>query len=405
MEFGYVKNVFFIHNILSDYYKSLLDYFSNYYSRFNYKIISTYDKAIQYIKNKQDQFGREIDKPNLPAIILDPTGELNISDSSGRQLRRFPKIMSGGAKLNNKAIYMDDDVIIYPGFVRLVGEINVILLLSSFYEYCDVRLLFLQQFSGTERYSNEMEFSSYIILPDEIVFYEYDNEITNVKHELDWFKFSVVKDVVKTINSEKFLYNVCIKPIIKLTGISDASEKYGGSDDISQWKLNLSFEYEIEIPWYLSLHINHLVKYVNFNINVDDISSISMSNYVPKERYQLVYSMNIYDLDDPFSRSMEIRSPSNQESTKNITLIDKQIYEVLKYDVDPNNEDLNLVINNQYKITDYNLVTIVFPERVLQPLTEFTIDNVNININRQTDVFKKLKENDIIEIYYYKEDI
>ena len=53
----------YINNIFSSFYKSVLDYFSTYLNpRFEYTVVSSYDKAVEYL-SKKDQYGREIDQP------------------------------------------------------------------------------------------------------------------------------------------------------------------------------------------------------------------------------------------------------------------------------------------------------------------------------------------------------
>ena len=43
-----------------------------------------------------------------------------------------------------------------------------------------------------------------------------------------------------------------IRPYIKLTGVSDGSEKYGGSgDEISDYRLSVSMEWECSLPTHL----------------------------------------------------------------------------------------------------------------------------------------------------------
>ena len=61
----------FIHNVLGHFYKDTLDYFADYlYPRFTeWKIIGTYDKAVQYLL-QNEKAGRETDQPQKPALIL-----------------------------------------------------------------------------------------------------------------------------------------------------------------------------------------------------------------------------------------------------------------------------------------------------------------------------------------------
>jgi ketosteroid isomerase-like protein len=65
----------FIHNVFANFFKDTLNFFSEcLYPRFEYTVVGTYDKAVEYIV-KQCELGREADRPTLPALILNPTGD------------------------------------------------------------------------------------------------------------------------------------------------------------------------------------------------------------------------------------------------------------------------------------------------------------------------------------------
>ena len=75
---------FFIHNIYANFFKDSLDYFSlHLYPRFEHRVVATYDKAVEYI-TKTCQYDREMDRPTLPALILNPSGYLS----------KFPSVIS-----------------------------------------------------------------------------------------------------------------------------------------------------------------------------------------------------------------------------------------------------------------------------------------------------------------------
>ena len=90
----------------------------------------------------------------LPAFILDPVGEFGISDSNtgAKQLYRFPNLAPGFINRWYDPIYQDSDVMINIGFTRLKGEMNLVMLLNSFYEYCDLRIFMIQYFGSEGRW-------------------------------------------------------------------------------------------------------------------------------------------------------------------------------------------------------------------------------------------------------------
>ena len=58
-------------------------------------------------------------------------------------------------------IYQDANVTLHAGFMRITGEIELLMLLNSFYEYCDLRMYMLQIFGGTDRWIHPNFFNSF----------------------------------------------------------------------------------------------------------------------------------------------------------------------------------------------------------------------------------------------------
>ena len=153
----------FIHNAFGSFIENSLYYFADYlYPRFEYKVIGNYNKNVEYI-NKLDQYGRETDKPELPAIILNPSGDFNLDDanSSAKQLWRFPNLLPGFANRLYEPIYLDNNISVNVAFTRLKGEFELLMLLNSYYEYFDVKLLLIQIFGGENRYIYPRFFNSF----------------------------------------------------------------------------------------------------------------------------------------------------------------------------------------------------------------------------------------------------
>jgi hypothetical protein len=209
--------------------------------------------------------------PNLPAIILNPSGEFKISDAitGAHQLWRFPNISNGHESLKcllYDPIYQDSNVRIHPIFTRLKGDFELIMLLNSFYEYCDMKLYMLQIFGGENRPIYPTVFRTFLIIPNEMLEYEYRNPVTGETHFLDWEGAGAFETLVKTTNRNEIVVPVNIKPRYTLMNIADGSMKYGGADKLADWRLNVSVEYEIEMPWYVYLRSDYLVENINFNI-------------------------------------------------------------------------------------------------------------------------------------------
>lgn len=278
----------FIHNVFANFYKDMLDYFSTYlYPRFEYRVVGTYDKAVEYI-SKSCQYDREIDNPMLPALILNPSGEFAPADANagGMQLWRYPNLAPTMIKRLFDPIYRDEHLIVHAGFIRIKGEIELIMLLNSFYEYCDLRMLHINMFGGLDRIIYPIFFSSFIILPDTFINYVYTNPYTGVTYPIDWSGANASNQLVRSTARNELVLPLNIKPQISLTGLSDASDRYGGVDNIAEWKLSSTINYEIEIPNYLIIESDYLAEHIDFEIRYGSVYS-AYNDYQPPDTRML----------------------------------------------------------------------------------------------------------------------
>jgi len=270
---------FFINNVIGSFFKGALDYFTDLYDRYEYTVVGTYDKGVEYIRQKEGELGREVDLPNLPALILDP-GDFEIDDSNSggaKQLWRFPNLAPGLITRLNDPIYEDGSLIITPGFTRIKGEMELILLLNSFYEYCDMRIYMSQIFGGTGRYIYPFTFNSFIILDDDVLNYSYENEYTGSSYTIDWDANGAVDQLIPNINQTKKAYPVSISPNCRITGMSDASEKYGATDNLAEWKLSINIAYEIELPTFLVAQSDYMMDSIKLNFKFGSAYSVNSS--------------------------------------------------------------------------------------------------------------------------------
>jgi len=249
--------------------------------------VGTYDKAVEYI-TKQEQYGREGDKPNLPALVLNPTGDFNLDDpnSTAHQFWRFPHLAAGQAAGLFDPIYKDNNVEINVAFTRLKGEIELLALLPSFYEYFDLKIYLIQMFGGEGRYIEPMYFNDFLILPPELVNYRYENDVTGESYQLDWTN-NAYDFLVKTTNQNELVVPGKVKPRYVLRGMSDGSTRYGGMDDVSNWRLSSIIEYEIEIPSFIFLKTDGVVENIDFGIEYGSVYSTYDEYNVPEHQHTL----------------------------------------------------------------------------------------------------------------------
>lgn len=279
---------FFIHNVYANFFKDSLDYFSlHLYPRFEHRVVGTYDKAVEYIQ-KTCQYDREADRPMLPALVLNPSGEFDVADANagGKQLWRFPNLAPGMIKRIFDPVYQDANNQVTVGFSRIQGDIELIMLLNSFYEYCDMRMLMLQIFGGFERWIYPQFFTTFVIIPEELLNYEYDNPYTGLKYVLDWESAGAYERLVRTTARNEMVIPCNIKPTYKLTAVSDASNRYGGTDNVADWRLGATVRYEIEIPSYLVLQSDWLPETVNITIQAGSVYSSYEEAAVPSFKIQ-----------------------------------------------------------------------------------------------------------------------
>lgn len=278
----------FIHNVFGHFFKDMLDYFSTtLYPRFEYRVVGTYDKAVEYLA-KRAQYDRETDQPLLPALILNPSGDFSPAEGSagGKQLWRYPNLAPTMIKRLFNPIYQDDHLIMHAGFIRIKGEFELIMMLNSFYEYCDLRLMMINYFGGLDRIIYPRFFSSFIILPDSFLTYEYSNEYTGVTYNIDWTTSNSSNQLVRSTARNEVVLPLNIKPQISLVSMADASNRYGGPDKIADWRLTSTINYEIEMPNYLILESDYLAENVNLELRYGSAYS-AYNDYQPPDNRQL----------------------------------------------------------------------------------------------------------------------
>ena len=393
---------FFIHNVYANFFKDALDYFSlHLYPRFEYKVVGTYDKAVEYLQ-KECQYGRETDKPNQPALILNPTGDFDLADANagGRQLYRFPNLMPGFIKQIYDPVYQDKNIEINVGFMRVQGDLELMMLLNSFYEYCDLKMLFLQIFAGYERWIYPQFFTTFIILPDELVNYEYTNEYTGQTYKIDWDSAGAYNKLVKTIGQEKLVIPCNIKPTYKLTSFNDASQRYGGVDLLADWRLGATIHYEVEIPTYLVLKSDYLVENVEITISAGSAYSEYTDYTIPTFKLNHGTKYN-WGLDSTTNSIINLDSTCTETYNSEYVFNTRYFHIVTQSEVDATT---SLTINLTEQILDLNSILLNSKYGPLSYGTHYTITNngYNLVINKNN---VELETGMVIEIYIFKKVI
>lgn len=389
----------YINNVFSSFYKSILDYFATYLQpRFEYQTVSTYDKAVEYL-SKKDQYGREIDQPNLPALILNPSGEFGISDNGGMQFWRFPNLAPGLVKRLFYPIYQDSNVLVTVGFSRIKGEMEIIALVNSPYEYIDTKMLFLQIFGGFNRLIYPQWFNSYIIIPDELLNYTYYNEYTGQRYGLNWESAGATEVLVKSTNKNEIVCPVYIKPWFKLTSMSDGSTKYGGTDKLYDWRLISTIEYEVEVPSFVILESDYLAENINLSINFGTVFSTYPKFQPPVNRELVRYHWD-FGLDDTSNSTANYDTTSEIEYTKHLVFNTRYYHIITELEAE-STTDVDISLPETIEDPDYLLVNskngnLLYGDHYL--ITD-NGDTLRIKVDNVT-----LTTGQIIELYVYKDE-
>jgi len=391
-------NYFWIHNVFAHFCKDTLEYFGDYlYPRFEWQVIGTYDKAVEYL-NKEKQYGRETDQPMRPGLLLDPSGDFSFDETYGKMLYRFPNLAPGLAKYMYYPIYQDSNVLITVAFSRVKGEFNFTGLMSSFYEYTDMRIFLNLIFGGLDRFIYPRWFNSFIILPSEIYDYTYENDVTGETYKIN-IDDSYSK-LVKTTNTNEIVYPCRIKPIYKLTSISDQSSKFGGIDGLPDWKLGFTISYEIEMPTFIVLESDYLAEKMKVNIKYG-------SCYTANKVYSTSENIpvNIESFISTVDRGIDETSNSTITYPDEATISDKtsRVFKTRYYHIVTKEEAASTTyvdIGISETVTDKDLLKLVGKAGILDYYDHYTIidDGTTIQINK---TYVTLEEDDILEIYIY----
>ncbi len=392
-------NYQFIHNVFGHFFKDMLDYFADYlYPRFDFKVVGTYDKAVEWI-NKTTQYDREIYQPMRPALILNPSGDFVVDETYGSMLWRYPNLYPGFVKYVFDPVYQDQHMIVNVGFTRFRGEVEFIALVPSFYEYSDLKVFLNLIFGGQNRYIYPLFFNSFIIIPDELKNYEYYNPVTGLRYRLNWEECGAWNQLVETTAKTEYVIPCKIKPKFRFTAMSDASTRLGGQDKLPDWRLAFTVEYEVEVPSFVILQSDYLAENIQFNIGYG-------SCYSSNEVYN---NEDVSMIIDSFTSHWDLGLDSTSNSTiiipNHVDILDDNTREfktryfhiVTEQEAD-STADIEIVLPEV--IDDPRLLAVVSKNGPLTYWDHYTIDD-NGTILTIKHEYVHLDSGDVIELYVY----
>ena len=273
-----IYHYYYINNVIGSVVRGVADWVRGSFlnGRSNDIIIASYSKAIEHYRSRSGAGGDNITSPNLPFITIDPNLDFEPAEPEGRFNHNYPRGYSSfAADLYGPYIYKDDYVTLSPILNWYKGSFEITIWCSSVYELVDTRVYIYQYFQNTGREVKPTEITSYIIIPDNVVNYQYSNDKDNISYTLDWDTYSsnAKVAVIPSINQSKTIWPFALTPRLKLESISDGSDKYGSTgDDISDHRLNVSISWESEIPTHMGLKADNLPRLKNIDLDLTSMS-------------------------------------------------------------------------------------------------------------------------------------
>ncbi|MCK9556213.1 hypothetical protein M0R36_10445 [bacterium] len=254
----YADQLHFISNILGTFHQSMLDFFLDvFYPRFKIGIMTTADNTIFQITKYYENMGREITGIPLPCVSLDPTGDLD-NDERTNYLWRYSNFGGGFGGHLYDPIYEDEYVKITPVYNRYKGTYTVYMFLSSMDEMLDMKLKLIQYFGGKDRYFSPDYIHSYLHIPAPIVEYRYVNDVLNIDQQLAWNTSLLEKRLFRVIAKDVYAHPITLNPLIRMSGTpSPSANKFGDSNNIPDYRLETTFEYEMDLPVHLVTRVDY----------------------------------------------------------------------------------------------------------------------------------------------------
>lgn len=245
-----VDDVLYVHESFSSLFHGMLNWFSTIFEpRFAYKVISTYDKAVQFFRSKQTARDGTIQTNILPSITLDPNLDFSNEERSGKFFWMYKTLNKmGNRPFAYKVNLKDQGVTISVNHTRYSGTCDVTFWLSSIYELFDFRSKIIQFCGGTGRWIRPEFFWSHIILPEEIVKFGRPDD----GKPLDWSATPLEIIQLSTTNTKEYALPYPLNAIWRLDSLSDGSTKYG-ADQLTEWRFTATFTWEANIPTFLRL--------------------------------------------------------------------------------------------------------------------------------------------------------
>jgi hypothetical protein len=155
-------------------------------------------------------------------------------------------------------IFHDDHVKIIPIFTRNKGTSETVLISHTSPENQDYHFKTMQWFDHNVWYKFPTALDTRLLIPVEMVGYEYNAEYTGCHYCIDWAGTELDQQLIRSMDQMHYIFPIKSQPMIRLASISDGTTFYGGTEE-PDYRLNMTFEWEIEIPGYIVLRTDYKI--------------------------------------------------------------------------------------------------------------------------------------------------
>lgn len=263
-----VKPIPYPHVAISDFIGSIKEYLiGNVYPNFGYAMIGSFDKAIQFIDQmNNDGMTSEHGMMNYyPFIVFTPT--LEEPDRYVDYMWNYAKGMPFLNHSYHDPVLFEDGNILTVLTRRMKGNIDLRIFCESQMEEHDIQMAFLNMFKGLNTYTVLNNIQEYFILDQQI------RGFTDRREEvvLDLANSNIERKLIQSTNKMEYVIPISAAPLLMLTALSDASSFYGGSG-LTEYALTGSIAFELDIPSNITLETDMEIIDITPNIDVKTTS-------------------------------------------------------------------------------------------------------------------------------------
>lgn len=283
----------YIHTCFQSLFSGMLNWLGDvlYKGDVKYKVIATYDKAVEVFKKKQQNLDGQVNTNFMPALTLDPMLDFSNEERAGRFPWMFRNLDSQWRlKPWNSIRLVDQGVTITPMFTRYQGTVEVTAWLSSIYQFIDFRTKMIQYCGGYNRWIRPECFWTHLIIPKEIL---YGSDGTQA---INWDAINPNIITLETTATKEYALPFQLDAIWRLDSCGDSSNKMG-ADQLAEYKFNSTFTWECNIPTF--------IRFENYQFPIETIN-LNVGMTPTQAKYPLISGFGVFKRIDPYKQIVRL---------------------------------------------------------------------------------------------------